>query len=95
MLGARIAPYPGAPAAFLIYSSQEGPVGLLVRALDAPTTRAPELLSADGRNAAVWTWRGQGFALVGDLDSPSLLKIANDLFDPPAEAAQAVLERGS
>ena len=58
-------------------------------------TRAPELLAADGRNAAVWTWRGQGFALVGDLDAPSLLKIANDLFDPPAEAVQTMPERGS
>ena len=95
LLGARIAPYPGAPAAFLIYNSQEKLVGLLVRPLDAPTTRAPELLAADGRNAAVWTWRGQGFALVGDLDAPSLLKIANDLFDPPAEAVQTMLERGS
>ena len=95
LLGARIAPYPGAPAAFLIYNSQEKLVGLLVRPLDAPTTRAPELLAADGRSAAVWTWRGQGFALVGDLDAPSLLKIANDLFDPPAEAVQTMLERGS
>ena len=95
LLGARIAPYPGAPAAFLIYNSQEKLVGLLVRPLDAPTTRAPELLAADGGNAAVWTWRGQGFALVGDLDAPSLLKIANDLFDPPAEAVQTMLERGS
>ena len=96
LLGARIAPYPGAPAAFLIYNSQEKLVGLLVRPLDAPTTRAPELLAADdGRNAAVWTWRGQGFALVGDLDAPSLLKMANDLFDPPAEAVQTMLERGS
>lgn len=96
LLGARIAPYPGAPAAFLIYNSQEKLVGLLVRPLDAPTTRAPELLAADdGRNAAVWTWRGQGFALVGDLDAPSLLKMANDLFDPPADAVQTMLERGS
>ena len=96
LLGARIAPYPGAPAAFLVYNSQEKLVGLLVRSLDAPTTRAPELLAADdGRNAAVWTWRGQGFALVGDLDAPSLLKIANDLFDPPADAVQAMPERGS
>ncbi|HEX9169723.1 MAG TPA: hypothetical protein VF886_12490 [Roseiarcus sp.] len=95
LLGARIAPYPGAPAAFLVYNAQEGHVGLLIRSLDAPTTRAPELLAADGRYAAVWTWRGQGFALVGDLASPSLLKIAKDLFDPPAEAIQTMPERGS
>jgi anti-sigma factor RsiW len=95
LLGARIAPYPGAPAAFLIYSAQERLVGLLIRSLDAPATRAPELLSADGRNAAVWVWRGQGFALVGDLDAPSWLKLANDLFDPPAAAAQTRLQRGS
>ena len=63
--------------------------------VDAPTTIAPELLAADGANAAVWTWRGQGFALVGDLDGPSLLKIAKDLFDPPAAAVQIVPERGS
>jgi anti-sigma factor RsiW len=95
LLGARIAPYPGAPAGFLIYNSQERLVGLLIRSLDAPTTRAPELLAADGANAAVWTWRGQGFALVGDLDAPSLLKIAKDLFDSPAAAVQTVPERGS
>jgi anti-sigma factor RsiW len=95
LVGARIAPYPGAPAAFLVYASQEGFVGLLVRPLDAPATRAPELLAADGRNVAVWSWRGQGFALVGDLAAPSLLKIANDLFEPPAGAAQTIPDRGS
>ena len=95
LIGARIAPYPGAPAAFLVYRSQQGLVGLLIRSLDAPVARAPELLVDDGRNAAVWTWRGQGFALVGDLDAPSLLRIAKDLFDPPGEAAQAIPERGS
>ena len=95
LIGARIAPYPGAPAAFLVYRSQQGLVGLLIRSLDAPVARAPELLVDDGRNAAVWTWRGQGFALVGDLDAPSLLRIAKDLFDPPGEAAQAMPERGS
>jgi anti-sigma factor RsiW len=95
LVGARIAPYPGAPAAFLIYNAQERLVGLLVRSLDAPVTRAPELLAADGSNAAVWTWRGQGFALVGDVDGPSLLKIAKDLFEPPAEAVQTIPERGS
>jgi anti-sigma factor RsiW len=95
LIGARIAPYPGAPAAFLVYNSQERLVGLLVRSLDAPMTRAPELLTADGRSAAVWTWRGQGFALVGDLDAPSLLRIAQDLFDPSTEADQAMPERGS
>jgi anti-sigma factor RsiW len=94
MVGARIAPYQGAPAAFVVYSAQEGTIGLLVRPLDAPVTRAPELLAADGRSAAVWTWRGQGFALVGDLEAPSLLKIATDLFEAPAGAAQAIPERG-
>lgn len=95
LLGARIAPYPGAPAAFIVYDSQEGRIGLLVRSLDAPIRRAPELIAAQGGNAAIWTWRGQGFALVGDLDALSLLKIAKDLFDSPAEAVQAMPERGS
>ena len=95
LLGARIAPYPGAPAAFLVYASQDRRIGLLVRSLDAPVTRAPELLAADGGNAAIWTWRGQGFALVGDLDAPSLLKIAQDLFYSPAEGVQTMPERGS
>ena len=95
LMGARIAPYPGSPAAFLVYESQGRPVGLLVRSLDAPETRAPQLLAAaDGRVAAVWTWRGQGFALVGDPDAAPLLKIATDFFDPPAEAAQGPPERG-
>jgi anti-sigma factor RsiW len=95
LVGARIAPYPGAPAAFVIYNAHEGLVGLLVRPLDAPMTKAPELLLADGRNAVVWTWAGQGFALVGDLDASSLLKIARDLFDPPAGAGQTIPDRGS
>ena len=95
LLGARIAPFPGAPAAFLVYASQDRRIGLLVRPFDAPMTRAPELLAADGGNAAIWTWRGQGFALVGDLDAPSLLKIAQDLFYSPAEAVQTMPERGS
>jgi anti-sigma factor RsiW len=94
LVGARIAPYPGAAAAFLVYRSQERPVGLLVQSLDAPPTSAPQLLTADGGFAAVWTWRGEGFALVGDLDTTSLLKIATDFFDPPVEAAQAKPERG-
>ena len=95
LLGARIAPFPGAPAAFLVYASQDRRIGLLVRSLDAPMTRAPELLAADGGNAAIWTWRGQGFALVGDLDASSLLKIAQDLFYSPAEGVQTMPERGS
>ena len=95
LMGARIAPYPGSPAAFLVYKSQDRPVGLLIQSLDAPATRGPQLLAAaDGRTAAVWTWRGQGFALVGDPDAASLLKIATDFFDPPVEAAQTAPERG-
>ena len=94
LAGARIAPYPGAAAAFLVYKSQERPLGLLVRSFDAPATRAPELLAADGGVAAVWTWRGEGFALVGALDASSLLRIANAFFASPVEAAQAMPERG-
>ncbi len=95
LLGARIAPFPGGSAAFLVYASEDRRIGLLVRSLDAPMTRAPELLSADGGDAAIWTWRGQGFALVGDMDAPSLLKIAEDLFYSPAESDQTTPERGS
>jgi anti-sigma factor RsiW len=94
LVGARIAPYPGAPAAFLVYTSQDKAVGLMVKSLDAPATRAPQVLSADGRVAAVWTWRGQGFALVGDLDAASLLKLATDFFDSPVDAGHAAPERG-
>jgi anti-sigma factor RsiW len=94
LMGARIAPYPGAAAAFLVYKSQDGPIGLLIQSLDAPATRAPQLLAADSRTAAVWTWRGQGFALVGELDAASLLKIATDFFGPPVEAAHTAPERG-
>ena len=95
LVGARIAPSSAAAAAFLVYKSEQRLVGLLVQSLDAPTAREPELLLADGRYAAVWTWGGQGFALVGDLDAPSLLKIATDFFDPPVSAVQAMPERGS
>lgn len=94
LVGARIAPYPGAPAGFLIYRSQDRPVGLLVQSLDAPPTIAPQLLAADGGAAAIWTWRGQGLALVGDLDEAALMKIAADFADPPAEPAQPMPERG-
>jgi anti-sigma factor RsiW len=94
LIGARIAPYPGAPAAFLFYRSQDRLVGLLVQSLDAPAAMAPQVLAADGGTAAVWTWRDQGLALVGDLDPASLLKIATDFADLPATAAQPVLERG-
>jgi anti-sigma factor RsiW len=95
LIGARLAPSPGGPAAFLVYKSGERLVGLLIQSLDAPTARAPELLPAEGRDAVVWTWGGQGFALVGDLEAPSLLKIATDLFDPPIAAVQTMPERGS
>lgn len=94
LIGARIAPYPGAPAAFLVYRSQDKPLGLLIQPLDAPQPTAPRLLKADGGHAAVWTSRGEGFALVGDLDPRSLLKIATDFLDPPGEAPQDAPERG-
>jgi anti-sigma factor RsiW len=95
LVGARIAPYPGAPAAFLVYKAQDRPVGLLIQSLDAPATRAPQLLAAaNGRAAAVWTWRGQGFALVGGPDAASLLRIATDFFGLPVEATQTAPERG-
>jgi hypothetical protein len=93
-MGARIAPYPGAPAAFLIYKSPGGALGLLIRSLDAPEATAPQMLAADGHAAAVWTQRGQGLALVGDPDATSLMRIATEFFGPPAEAAQAMPERG-
>lgn len=94
LVGARIAPYPGAPAGFLVYRWQDRLVGLLVQSLDAPATTEPQLLAADGGTAAVWTWRGQGFALAGDLDAAELLKIATDFADLPAESAQPTPERG-
>ena len=94
LVGARIAPYPGAPAGFLVYRSKDRTVGLLVQSLDAPPTTAPQLLAADGGAAAVWTWRGQGLALVGALDAADLPRIAADFADLPAEAAQPMPERG-
>jgi anti-sigma factor RsiW len=94
LMGARIAPYPGAPAAFLIYKSPDGALGLLIRSLDAPEATAPQLMAADGHAAAVWTERGQGLALVGDPDAASLMRIATEFSGPPAQAAQAVPERG-
>jgi anti-sigma factor RsiW len=94
LVGARIAPYPGAPAAFLVYKSQDRLLGLLVQSLDAPGATAPRLLAADGGDAAIWTWRGQGLALVGDMDGAALLKIAAEFADSPAEAAQPMPERG-
>jgi anti-sigma factor RsiW len=94
LVGARIAPYPAASAAFLVYRSQDKAIGLLVQSLDAPATTAPRLLAADGGAAAIWTWRGQGLALVGDLEGATLLKIAAEFDDLPAEAAQAMPERG-
>jgi anti-sigma factor RsiW len=94
LVGARIAPYPAASAAFLVYKSQDRLLGLLVQSLDAPSTTAPQLLAADGGAAAIWTWRGQGLALVGDLEGSVLLKIAADFADLPAEAAQPMPERG-
>jgi anti-sigma factor RsiW len=93
-IGARIAPYPAASAAFLVYKAQDRAIGLLVQSLDAPPTTAPQILAADGGAAAIWTWRGQGLALVGDLDGAALMKIAADFADPPAEAAQPMPERG-
>jgi anti-sigma factor RsiW len=94
LIGARIAPYPAASAAFLVYKAQDRAIGLLVQSLDAPPTTAPQRLAANGGAAAIWTWRGQGLALVGDLDGAALLKIAADFADPPAEAAQPMPERG-
>jgi anti-sigma factor RsiW len=94
LMGARIAPYPGAPAAFLIYKSPDGALGLLIRLLDGPEATAPQLMAADGHAAAVWTERGQGLALVGDPDPASLMRIATEVSRQPAEAPQAVPERG-
>ena len=85
LVGARIAPYPAAPAAFLVYQSQDKAIGLLVQSLDAPVTIAPRPLAADGGTAAIWTWRGQGLALVGDLEGAALLKIAAEFADVPAD----------
>jgi anti-sigma factor RsiW len=94
LIGARVAPYPAASAAFLVYRSRDRPVGLLVQSLDAPPTMAPQLIAAGGGAAAIWTWRGQGLALVGDLDGAALLKIAAEFAYSPAEAPQPMPERG-
>jgi anti-sigma factor RsiW len=94
LIGARIAPYPAASAAFLVYKSQDRLLGLLVQSLDAPGATALQLLAADGGAAAIWTWRGQGLALVGDLEGAALLKIAAEFADSRAEAAQPMPERG-
>jgi anti-sigma factor RsiW len=95
LIGVRIAPSPAGAAGFLVYRSEQKLVGLLVLSLDAPIAGAPEVMPVDGRDAAVWTSGGQGFALVGDLEAPSLLKIATDFFGPPLEAVQTMPERGS
>ena len=95
LVDARIAPAPGATAAFLVYEMERRPIGLLIQPLDGPPTRAPEVRVADGRYAATWTCAGQGFVLVGDIDAASLLKIATDFFETQAEPAQFVTERGS
>jgi anti-sigma factor RsiW len=95
LIGARIAPSPAGAAAFLVYKSEQRLLGLLVLTLDAPVTGAPSLLAAEGRTAAVWTWGGQGFALVGDLEAPLLLKIATDFFGSPLDGVQTIPERGS
>ena len=89
--GSRLTLAPGGVSG---HKAQDRAVGLLVRSLDAPPTTAPQLLAADGGAAAVWIWRGQGLALVGDLDGAALLKIAADFADLPAEAAQPMPERG-
>jgi anti-sigma factor RsiW len=94
LIGARIAPYPGAPAAYLIYKSPNGALGLLIRSLDAPEATAPQLIAADGHAAAVWTERGQGLALTGDPDAASLMRIATEFAGPPDEAAQPMPDRG-
>ena len=94
LMGARIAPYPGGPAGFLIYKSPDGALGLLIRLLDGPEATAPQLIAADGHAAAVWTERGQGLVLVGDPDAASLLRIATQFSGEPVEAAQAMPERG-
>lgn len=90
LVGARITPYPGAPAAFLIYKSPDGALGLLIRPLDAPEATAPRLIATDGHAAAVWAERGQGLALAGDPDAASLMRTATEF----AKAAQAMPERG-
>jgi anti-sigma factor RsiW len=95
LVGARIAPSDGAAAAFVVYRLERNLVGLLVQALDAPAPRAPELISADGRYAAVWAWGGQGFALVGDLDPELLLAVAADFFGTRLPGIQAAPDRGS
>jgi hypothetical protein len=95
LLGARISPSPHAAAAFLIYASERKLVGLLVQSLDAPMMSTPRVVAADGRDAVVWTSGGQGFALVGDLDPASLLKIASAFFDPAQEPDHVIPERGS
>jgi anti-sigma factor RsiW len=82
LIGARITPYPGAPAAFLMYKSQDGALGLLIRSLDAPSAGAPQLFEADGRPAVVWTEDSQGLALVGDPGAASLLRIATEFSGP-------------
>src|SRR5271168_4154625 len=64
LIGARIAPYPAASAAFLLYKAQDRLLGLLIQSLDAPGATAPRRLAADGGAAAMWTWRSQGLALV-------------------------------
>jgi anti-sigma factor RsiW len=95
LIGARIAPASDAAAAFLVYRTAEGPVGLLVQALDAAPSRPPELERFGGRDAAVWTSGGQGFALVGDIGAASLLTIATVFFDAEAPPAQPMPDRGS
>jgi anti-sigma factor RsiW len=95
MVDARIAPAPGAAGAFLVYEAERSRIGLLIQPLDAPSTRAPDVRLADGRYVVTWTRAGQGYALVGDVEAASLLKLATDFFDAPAEAAQFMPERGS
>ena len=95
LVGARIAPASRSAAAFVVYDTDRGRLGLLVQSLDAPPRTPPRILQAGDRNVVVWTRAGQEYALVGDFDAPSLRAIATAFFKARYEPDPATPERGS
>ncbi|WP_175922350.1 anti-sigma factor family protein [Burkholderia latens] len=78
LIGGRLLPGDGGPAAQLMYQRADGArVTLYMTAYDARHL-APRAMSADGRHTYFWSDRGMGFALSGRGDERRLRELAID-----------------
>lgn len=81
LVGGRLLPGPGAPAAFLMYESQTGERYTLYTSRCAGGSEQMRYARSEADGALSWSDRGVGYVLSGPTDKDRLSQVARQVYD--------------